>query len=379
MSIVYVHVGLPKTGTTHIQDRLWVNRDLALENAGLLYPGVHPEDHFHAAAHLQPERYLSWAAPEHAGAWPRMVAQMKAWPGTSIVSHELFANAGVEDLRRLVDDLAFAEEVHVILTVRDLARQLPSVYQENVKNQRPTDFATFLASVADHAPGGGGTGELHEEPFWEFQDYTAVVGKWSTLVPADRIHLVTVPAPGTAAQGDSLWDRFLSVLGVDPALLPKTGERHNMSLSAAQTEFLRRLNTRIPSGVIPWTRYENIVKRRFIGIALRNTSQGKPLGLSAQQREWAATESVRLIDAIAAAGCRITGTLDDLRVDLSVDVAETPEPTDEAVANAGLDALAYWIAAMPEPVDQRSAATRAKDVARRVKRRAVGLRDRLKG
>lgn len=51
MSIVYVHVGLPKTGTTHIQDRLWVNRDLALENAGLLYPGVHPEDHFHAAAH----------------------------------------------------------------------------------------------------------------------------------------------------------------------------------------------------------------------------------------------------------------------------------------------------------------------------------------
>ena len=29
MSAVYLHIGLPKTGTTHLQDRLWRNRDLA--------------------------------------------------------------------------------------------------------------------------------------------------------------------------------------------------------------------------------------------------------------------------------------------------------------------------------------------------------------
>ncbi|MFT3661779.1 MAG: sulfotransferase family protein [Gordonia sp. (in: high G+C Gram-positive bacteria)] len=379
MSIVYVHVGLPKTGTTHVQERLWVNRDLALEHADLLYPGVRIEDHFHAAAHLQPERYLDWALPEHAGAWPRMVAQMKAWPGKSVVSHELFANASLDHLHRLLDDLSFADEVHVILTVRDLARQLPSVYQENVKNQRPVDFGTFLASVADHAPGGDGTGELHEEPFWEFQDYTAVVEKWSRLVPPERIHLVTVPAPGTASAGDTLWDRFLAVLDVDPAPLRKEGERHNRSLSAAQVEFLRRLNTRIQPDAISWVRYENIVKRRFIGIALDNTGEGRPLGLNAEQREWAAKVSSQMIDAITAAGCEVTGTLDDLRVDLGVDVSETPDPTEQAVVDAGLDALAYWIRTMPEPKDERSAATRAKDVARRVKRRAIGLRDRVKG
>ena len=80
MSAVYLHIGLPKTGTTHLQDRLWRNRDLALDSSGLLYPGNEIADHFHAAAHLQPERYLDWVDPEHVSAWPTMVAQMTAWP-----------------------------------------------------------------------------------------------------------------------------------------------------------------------------------------------------------------------------------------------------------------------------------------------------------
>lgn len=379
MSIVYVHVGLPKTGTTHLQDRLWVNRDLALEQADLLYPGITMEDHFHAAAHLQPERYLDWATPERAGAWPRMLAQMKAWPGKSVISHELYANAKPEHIAKLLDDLAFADEVHVILTVRDLARQLPSVWQENVKNQRPASFDDFLASVARYRDADPVSDGWVEEPFWEFQDYPAVVRKWSAMLPPERIHLVTVPAPGTAAGGDGLWERFCAVLDVDPATMPKTGERHNSSLSAAQTEFLRRLNGRIQPKDIDWWRYEWIVKRRFIGDALRNTGSGKPLGLTADQRVWAAGESEKLIDAVRDSHCSITGTLDDLRVDLSVDAGEAPPATSEEALEAGLDALAYWIKTMPNPEPKPTVTTRARDVARRAKRRAVGLRDRLRG
>ncbi|WP_024332510.1 hypothetical protein, partial [Gordonia hirsuta] len=377
MSIVYVHVGLPKTGTTHLQDRLWVNRDLALQRAGLLYPGVTMEDHFHAAAHLQPERYLAWATPERAGAWPTMVAQMKAWPGTSVVSHELYANAKPEHIATLMDDLSFADEVHVILTVRDLARQLPSVWQENVKNQRPASFEDFLASVARYRDADPVKDGFAEEPFWEYQDYPAIVDRWSAVLPPERIHLITVPAAGTAGPGDGLWERFCRVLGVDPALLPNQGERHNSSLSAAQTEFLRRLNSRIQPEDIDWWRYEWIVKRRFIGEALRNTGSGKPLGLTAEQRVWAAAQSQQLIDAVAESRCAVTGTLEDLRVDLSVDVDEAPPATSEEALEAGLDALAYWIKTMPNPEPRPTVKTRARDVARRAKRRAVGLRDRL--
>ena len=377
MSIVYVHVGLPKTGTTHLQDRLWVNRDLALEKADLLYPGVTMEDHFHAAAHLQPERYLAWATPERAGAWPRMVAQMKAWPGKSVVSHELYANAKDQHIATLMDDLSFADEVHMVLTVRDLARQLPSVWQENVKNQRPASFDDFLASVARYRHADPVADGFAEEPFWEYQDYLAVVEKWAKVLPPERMHIVTVPAAGTAQPGDGLWERFLSVLGVNPAVLPKVGERDNTSLSAAQTEFLRRLNSRIQPADIDWWRYEGIVKRRFIGEALRATSAGKPLGLTAEQRVWAAEQSNDMIATLEGAGYAVTGTLDDLRVDLSVDVDEAPPPTPEQALEAGLDALAYWIKTMPNPEPRPALKTQARDVARRVKRRAIGLRDRL--
>lgn len=379
MSTVYVHVGLPKTGTTHLQDRLWVNRDLALERAGLLYPGVTMEDHFHAAAHLQPERYLAWATPERAGAWPRMVAQMKAWPGTSVVSHELYANAKPAHIAKLMDDLSFADEVHVIVTVRDLARQLPSVWQENVKNQRPASFDDFLVSVARYRDADPVNDGFAEEPFWEYQDYPAIIERWSQVVPPERIHLITVPSAGTAVSGDGLWERFCRVLGVDPVLLPNRGKRDNTSLSAAQTEFLRRLNSRIQPKDIDWWRYEWIVKRRFIGEALRNTGSGKPLGLTADQRAWAAGESEPLIAAVADSGCAVTGSLDDLRVDPAVDAAESPPPTAEEAMDAGLDALAYWIKTMPNPQERPALKTRARDVARRAKRRAVGLRDRLQG
>ena len=376
MSIVYVHVGLPKTGTTHLQDRLWRNRDLALERADLLYPGVTMEDHFHAAAHLQPERYLDWATPERADAWPTMVAQMKNWPGKSLVSHELYANAKGPHVATLMDDLSFADEVHVILTVRDLARQMPSVWQENVKNQRPETMDEFITSVDNFAPGGPHATGIDEAPFWEFQNYPAIIAEWLKVVPADRIHLVTVPAPGTAADGDGLWERFLSVLGVDPALLPEVGDRDNSSLSAAQTEFLRRLNTRIQPKDIDWWRYEMIVKRRFIGQALRDTVNGKPLGLTEDQRKWAAVKSDELVDGISGLGLNVTGTLDDLRVDTSKPLSGGAPPTGDEALEAGLDALAQWIKIMDKPDDRPPLKSRAADVARRVKRRAVGVKNR---
>ena len=186
MSVVFVHVGLPKTGTTHLQDRLWRNRDLALRSSGLLYPGNVISDHFHAAVHLQPDRYLDWADPAFAGTWPKLLGQMRAWPQTSLLSHELYSTATPAQIESLMSDLSFADEVHVIATVRDLARQLPSVWQENVKNQRRASFDEFVSSVRafarpdspDQSPADPPP-VIDEEPFWEFQDFVEILDRWS--------------------------------------------------------------------------------------------------------------------------------------------------------------------------------------------------------
>lgn len=364
MSVVYVHVGLPKTGTTHLQDRLWRNRDLALTHAGLLYPGNRIDDHFHAAAHLQPERYLDWADPAHADVWPSMVAQMKAWPKASLVSHELFANAGPTHIRQLVADLDFADEIHVVLTVRDLARQVPSVWQENVKNQRRASLPAFVDAIAADAAGTG-TGT---EPFWEFQDYRRIVADWSAVIGAERVHLVTVPAAGTTTAGDGLWERFVRVLGADPADLTAQVPSTNKSLSAGQTELLRRLNDRLQPGDIEWHRYESLVKGVLIGEYLFATLDDAPETLSGDQLAWTAGMADGMVQALVDGGYPVSGTLDDLRVSATVTSETAPVTSDDAL-EAALAAIALWAKTAPVPDNRPALKTRAANLVRRARRR----------
>ncbi|MFT4124969.1 MAG: sulfotransferase family protein [Gordonia sp. (in: high G+C Gram-positive bacteria)] len=386
MQRVFLHIGLPKTGTTHLQDRLWRNRDLALDQCGLLYPGTVISDHFHAAVHLQPERYLDWVDPAFAHAWPTMLAQMKAWPQTSLISHELYATAQPDHIARLLADLSFADEVHVVATVRDLARQLPSVWQENVKNQRQASFAEFVASVRAHADPGPdrprpseepAVGRADppappEEPFWEFQDHVGILGRWAAAVGPQRVHVVTVP-PGRGGPGDGLWERFLAVLDVDPAVLTIEVPSLNSSLSAAQAEFLRALNRRLQPADIAWERYERVVKGEVIGQILFQHPGGTPQGLTGPQRVWASNQAAAMVAALGAAGYPVSGALRDLTVSRDVEPGLV-EPTTAEVLDTALDTFAELVKLMPMPARGPGVRTRARDVVRRVRRRALGLR-----
>lgn len=49
---LFLHVGLPKTGTTYLQSVLASNREVLREH-GFVYPFVRPEAMFHAAAELR--------------------------------------------------------------------------------------------------------------------------------------------------------------------------------------------------------------------------------------------------------------------------------------------------------------------------------------
>lgn len=374
MSVVFVHIGLPKTGTTHLQDRLWRNRDVALRTSGLLYPGNVISDHFHVATHLQPERYLDWADPAFAGTWPTMRAQMRAWPGNSLLSHELFATATDAHIATLLDDLSFADEVHVIATVRDLARQLPSVWQENVKNQRPTTFDAFIDNVRAHAdpPDAPMDADGPEEPFWEFQDYVAILERWAAAVGPERIHVVTVPATRAAA-GDGLWERFLAVLDIDPALLNLPVPSTNKSLSAAQAEFLRQLNSRVQPEHIEWRRYERVIKGQVIGEILFASRSGPPQGLSAAQRSWASRQAAHMIDGVKAAGYAVSGDLADLEVKATA-AGDVTAPTTQQVLDVALDTLAEMVQRAPLPDVAPRWRTRGRNLLRRAARRATALR-----
>src|SRR3954451_9965956 len=79
---VIVHVGAPKTGTSFVQDVLWLNRE-ALAAQGVLYPAERFDEHFLAALDLME---LPWGGLENqaVGAWDRLAERIPAWSGTAI-------------------------------------------------------------------------------------------------------------------------------------------------------------------------------------------------------------------------------------------------------------------------------------------------------
>lgn len=314
---IHLHVGLPKTGTTTLQEVLWHNRT-ALAAAGLLYPGRDSTAHHRAAVDLMRERYRGWLEPGMAGAWRLLVEQLAAWPRDAVVSSELFAPSEPDAVAEVLSALDFAE-VHVICTVRDIARQIPSVWQEDVKNQRTLTFGEFLT----HLRPGRRTdvGEL----FWSYQDLPAVLANWP--VPAERVHVVTVPPRGSAE--NLLWQRFATVLGVDPDGFDTKTSRRNASLGVAETELLRRLNEAL-ADTIDWPHYVRIVKDQLAEDILPRRAGGTALALPAADRAWAAEVGREFAAQVARAGYHVAGDLRDL--------VPADEPAADAAAAGGGDA-----------------------------------------
>ena len=121
-----------------------------------------------------------------------------------------------EQVARVLADLGDAgiDQVDVVVTVRDLARQLPAEWQEGVKHGRRDSYPAFLRHRARRARRHVGTDaeRRRHRRFWAAQDPVAVLDRWGAHLPADRVHCVVDPPPG--APSDELWRRFAAALGV---------------------------------------------------------------------------------------------------------------------------------------------------------------------
>jgi hypothetical protein len=104
----------------------------------------------------------------------------------------------------------------------------------------------FRADVPD----GSGSERPH---FWHAQDYAAALRRWSTAVPAARVHLVVCPPPG--AEPDLLWRRFADACGISAAVAgvvdPLAVAPANLSLTTEAVATLRSLNARLAGRITP--------------------------------------------------------------------------------------------------------------------------------
>lgn len=307
-----VHVGAPKTGTTYLQAVLWRNRD-ALAKAGVHYPLTRPNEHFQAALDL---REMAWGGRTDGpwrGSWDALAARLRTARGSVVLSNELLGGATPEQAARLVDDLAGprGREVHVVFTARDLARQLASDWQEHMKHRHTVTFTRFvddLVRLGRDAPAPFG------ELFWGLHDAAAVLGTWSRLVPAEHLHLVTVP-PSGGSDPDLLWRRFAAAAGLGDVPVDLSVRPRNVSLGTAEAELVRRLNE-VLRGRFPHPRYDELVRQVLAETVLVARERVTPVSprptLPPKRDEWVRARSEEMVRALEGSGIDVVGDLADL-------------------------------------------------------------------
>ena len=334
---VVVHVGAPKTGTSFVQDVLWRNRELLAEQ-GILYPADRFDEHFLAALDLLE---LQWGGLENqaVGAWDRLAARVRQWEGTVVVSHEILATASRSQVRRALESFGDAE-VHVVLSARDLVRQVPAEWQENVKHRRVVGYRDFLDRITDPR-----REDQLASWFWGVQEVPDVLDRWGGTLPPDRVHLVTVPKTG--APRDLLWHRFESVLGLQHLGLAPVTTRANPSLGVPETALLRRINARVNDGVLVGDDYRQFVRELLAHRTLSERTSSPRLGLPDDARRWAVELSATWIDLLAGRGYDFAGSLEELRPDppdAATAFSDPDRPDEVAVADAAVQSVVTLLA-----------------------------------
>lgn len=320
---VFLHVGLPKSGTSYVQKTLTANK-ASLEQAGLLFPGKAWVAQVRAVQDVRQMKLPPSKRKGVSGAWNRLVAEIAAWPGDAIVSMEWLGSATPEQVRTMVDDLSPAR-VHVIFTVRDLARTVPAAWQEFMQNREEWTWPDFLDSVvADDAPRASPGAR-----FWGQQDLARLLGNWTSNVPVEDVHVVTLPHPG--ADQDVLWQRMCQVLGNDYAH-DRRGTGSNTSLGMESAELMRRLNRFAREDGLPTALYQHAFKHGLAKEVLaRRSREESKLVLPPACHEWARRQAARQIEAVRASGVNVVGDLEELQPVLDPAAGRQPGEVPDAV------------------------------------------------
>jgi hypothetical protein len=259
-----------------------------------------------------------------------------------LVSQEALAPTTPDEAAPLLDLLA-GFEVHVVVTVRDLARQLPSAWQQRVQARHTYTYDEFLQAVVAR-------GELAAD-LWLNQDLGRVLEHWSAHVPPGRVHVVTAPQVGSEG---SLLDRFCSVVGLDPAGLQTSAARSNRSLGFAQAELLRRVNValgdRFPSSRQGYARLGKV----FLAGRILQRQAAEPLRLPPEYAEWCTSITDAWIAQVRQGGYDLVGRESDLCPSPEA-FAATPELDERLLLDVAVTALADVLELRHEELEERAA------------------------
>jgi hypothetical protein len=225
-----LHIGPHKTGTTTLQAALWAARDDMREQGVRLIGQSRHESRAAKAVTGRPSAY-SDNIPD-IGQWHALVRAMRAAPEPrAVVSSEFFAWAEPAAVKRIVEDIG-PDRIRIAITLRPLARVLPSMWQQNVQAGFVGSFDTWLANLFRRAPG------KPRASFWTIHRHDELIARWADVVGLDRITLIVVDE----LDRDRILRSFEQLLGLRDGTFVADRDLTNRSLTLPETEAVRAFN-----------------------------------------------------------------------------------------------------------------------------------------
>jgi hypothetical protein len=311
---VVLHVGAMKSGTSALQSLLF-NNAVELRDQGVLVPGDGFRDQVRAVQDVLGTEAVTYVE-EVAGSWDALLQRIQAWSGTAVVSMELLAGCRPRKAAHVVERLD-GTPVEIVLTVRDLNRNIPAMWQETLQNGKHWTWPQYLRGVRRARPDAAADERDQVRPglsakagrsFWRQQDVGRIVRTWSDVVGVDRLTVVTVPHPG--ASRSLLVQRFADAVGFDLTGLREAPSR-NPSLGASSAQLLRRLNATLTEEGMAFP-YGRLLRKHMLAKQLLASHRAEEPAIGLAVEDWVRDTSASVVRNVKERGVRLVGDWADL-------------------------------------------------------------------
>lgn len=321
-----LHIGPSKTGTTSIQGAMWAARQ-ELRAQGVRYAGYNR--HATAATRAAVGRHAPGGdVPMSGRLWGGLVREVRrAREDRVVISSEYLAHASDEAVRHIVADLD-PERVHVVVTLRPLARMLSSLWQQQVQGGGTRTYDDWLERVL------GRSGPLPDAAVWHRHRHDHLVGRWAAVTGPARVTVVVLDGSdhGFAHRA------FEDLLGLRPGTLTAGSGYENRSLTLGEVEAIRAFNEAVRRDGLDAGASVRFVHSATRSMKLRAPDPSEPrIETPAWAIERALEVAASIRAGIAASGVAVIGDLDRL--------LDAPGPVAVSAPGAGPDAPALAPAA----------------------------------
>jgi hypothetical protein len=299
-----LHIGPHKTGTTALQAAFHLARDRAAAQ-GVHYAsyGRQPVTAVMAVLGRAGTRSAT-GRPPNIRHWRWLVGEIRRSNAHRVVlSSEFFADADDDAIRRVVADLD-PSRIHVAVTLRPLARIIPSQWQQYVQNRLTLSFEEWLDAILNQ-PRGTVT-----PTFWGRHRHDELVARWSEIVGPANVTVIALDETDRAM----LFRVFEDLLGLERGTLERDPELANRSLSLAEIEVIRAFNAAFRAAELPTSLYDRILHTGAAALLVRRVPEAREGSL--ELPSWASAPirriSEEMVESIGRSGVRVVGDLQSL-------------------------------------------------------------------